>query len=99
MSKTLPEAGARVGQGAAVALKGAAASESIGNPMKEALSSVEKVSLGMLFCFCAFCLLTLRGVRVRWYAFACFSLMHLFATSVYSRSRLTLCGPITDADV
>ena len=39
----LPEAGRRVGEGAAKALKGAAANEEIGNPVREALDSAEKV--------------------------------------------------------
>lgn len=40
---TLPEAGGRVGKGAAEALKGAASSDEIRSPVKDALSSAEKV--------------------------------------------------------
>lgn len=43
MGKQLPEASARVGKGAVEALKGAAADENIGNPVKDALNSLGKV--------------------------------------------------------
>ncbi|CAM9200978.1 unnamed protein product [Ascophyllum nodosum] len=43
----LPEAGRRVGEGAAKALKGAAANEEIGNPVREALDSAEKFVVSM----------------------------------------------------
>lgn len=43
VSTTLPEAGGRVGKGAADALKGAASSDEIGDPIKEAFTSAEKV--------------------------------------------------------
>lgn len=43
VSKQLPEASARVGKGAAEALQGAAEDESIGNPIREALGSLQKV--------------------------------------------------------
>lgn len=43
LGTTLPDAGSRVGKGALGALKGAASNQDIGNPVKEALESVEKV--------------------------------------------------------
>eukprot|EP00904_Undaria_pinnatifida_P010535 jgi/Undpi1/6611/HiC_scaffold_20.g09090.m1 len=47
VTKTLPSAGGRVGKGAAQAFKGAAANDDIGNPVREALDSVEKFIVSM----------------------------------------------------
>lgn len=43
LSNQVPEASVRVGKGAAEALKGAASNSEVGNPVKEALASLEEV--------------------------------------------------------
>lgn len=48
LTKQVPEAGARVGQGTAEALKGAASNSDVGNPVKEALDSLEQVGYALL---------------------------------------------------
>lgn len=44
LTKQVPDAGARVGQGTVEALKGATSNTAVGNPVKEALGSLEEVS-------------------------------------------------------
>lgn len=43
LTKQVPEAGARVGQGTVEALKGATSNSEVGNPVKEALDALEQV--------------------------------------------------------
>lgn len=47
LTKQVPEASSRVGQGTADALKGAASNTDVGNPVKEALGSLEQVGCAL----------------------------------------------------
>lgn len=84
--KQLPAAGARVGKGTAVALKGAMSDQAMGNPVKEALESVEKVCAAILVSVRLRMLFSSEGGRwARRLNFLLFSVIMRVGMSVFHR--------------